>query len=295
LHYADPTFTSRNQPLIVHVAGSTVENASFWQPLALATIQPHSLTPAPSDIQSFVGAEWGHVRGFALPRSRRGLPIDPGPPPFEDPAGRAYKQAAVAVLRATSPSESAPHAGSPLTWSSLAAREAPAGLAQDVRLYLGVNGALNDAAVAVWGAKRAYQAPRPISMIRYLAFQGQSSSRKQPHYSADGLPLVPGLIESREGKIEVLSHGHWIDAAAWSPPVATPPSPGGVAEASAFAQAAGRVLGALTGRSYAPQIRGASTAPIADGIDVPSDVMAGRMVGDRVAHLVLRRLYRYRG
>jgi hypothetical protein len=292
LHYADPTFISRNQPLILHVAGSTVENASFWQPLALATIRPHSLTPAPSDIQSFVGAEWGHVHGFALPRSRRGLPLDPGPPPFEDPAGPAYKQAAVAVLRATSPSESAPHAGSPLTWSSLAAREAPAGLAQDVRLYLGVNGALNDAAVAVWGAKRAYQPPRPISMIRYLAFQGQSSSRKQPHYSADGLPLVPGLIEYREGKIEVLSHGRWVDAAAWSPPVATPPSPGGVAEASAFAQAAGRVLAGLTGRSYTPQIRAASLAPVADGIDVPSDVTAGRMVGKHVARLVLRRLSR---
>ena len=295
LHYADPTFTSPNQPLIVHAAGSTVENASFWQPLALATIQPHRLTSAPSDVQSFVGAEWGHVRGFALPRSRHGLPIDPGPPPFEDPSGRAYKRAAVAVLRATSPSESAPHAGSPLTWSSLAAREAPAGLAQDVRLYLGVNGALNDAAVAAWGAKRAYQPPRPISMIRYLAFQGQSSSRKQSHYSTDGLPLVPGLIESRAGKIEVLSQGRWVDAAAWSPPVATPASPGGVAEASAFAHAAGRVLAALTGRSYAAQIREASMAPVADGIDVPSDVRAGRLIGDRVGTLVLRRLNRHRG
>jgi hypothetical protein len=180
-------------------------------------------------------------------------------------------------------------------WSSLATREAPAGVARDIRLYLGVNGALNDASVAAWGAKRAYQPPRPISMIRYLAFQGQSSSRKQPHYSADGLPLVPGLIESRAGKIEVLSQGRWVDAAAWSPPVATPASPGGVAEASAFAHAAGRVLAALTGRSYAAQIRKASMAPVADGIDVPSDVRAGRLIGDRVATLVLRRLNRHRG
>jgi hypothetical protein len=174
----------------------------------------------------------------------------------------------------------------------LAAREAPGGLAQDVRLYLGVNGALNDAAVAVWGAKRAYQPPRPISMIRYLAFQGQSSSRKQPHYSADGLPLVPGLIESRDGKVEVLSKGHWIDGAAWSPPVATPPSPGGIAEGSAFAYAAGDVLAALTGHSYRSRIRIASSAPVADGIDAPSDVTAGRTVGKRVARLVLRRLSR---
>ena len=87
LHYADPTFTSQNQPLIVHAAGSTVEDATFWQPLALGTIQPHSsLTAEPADVQSFVGAEWGHVRTFALPRSRRGLPIDPGASPLRDPS-----------------------------------------------------------------------------------------------------------------------------------------------------------------------------------------------------------------
>ena len=102
LHYADPTFVSPNQPLIVHAAGSTVENAAFWQPLALGAIQPHSLAAVPADVQSFVGAEWGHVRSFALPRSRRGLPIDPGASPLQDPSSAAYKRAAVAVLRETS-------------------------------------------------------------------------------------------------------------------------------------------------------------------------------------------------
>jgi hypothetical protein len=133
-------------------------------------------------------------------------------------------------------------------------------------------------------------------MIRYAAFQGQATDRKlkQPAYSTDGLPLVPGLIENRGGKLEVLSRGRWIDGAAWSPPVSTPPSPGAVAEGSAFAYAAGRVLIALTGRSYAGRIHAASTAPLADGIDVPSDVRAGRKLGERVAALVLRRLSRYR-
>ncbi len=295
LHYADPTFTSSNQPLIVHVAGSTVENAAFWQPLALGAIQPHSLAAVPANVQSFVGAEWGHVRSFALPHSRRGLPIDPGASPLQDPSSAQYKRAALAVLRATSASGAAPRAWSPLTWNSLAAHHATGDLAKDVRLYLGVDGALNDAAVAAWGAKRAYQPPRPISMIRYLAFQGQSSDRKQADYSANGLPLVPSLVELRGGKVEVLSQGRWIDGAAWSPPIATPPSPGGVAEGSAFAYAAGRVLAALTGRSYADRIREASSAPVADGIDVPSDVRAGRTVGERVAALVLRRLRHYHG
>ncbi len=295
LHFADPTFTSRNQPLIVHAAGSTVEDATFWQPLALGTIQPHSsLTAAPADVQSFDGAEWGHVRSFALPHSRRGLPIDPGASPLGDPSSRAYKQAALAALRATSTTKAAASPSSPLSWNSLADGGAPRDLAKDVRLYLGLNAALNDAAVATWGAKRAYQPPRPISMIRYLAFQGQSSDRKQPDYSADGLPLVPGLVELRDGKVEVLSHGAWIDGGAWSPPVATPASPGGVAGGSAFAYAAGRVLTALTGHSYASEIRKASTAQIADGIDVPSDVAAGRTVGERVAALVLRKLERGR-
>ena len=294
LHYADPTFTSRNHPLIVHAAGSTVEDATFWQPLALGTIQPHSLTAAPADVQSFVGAEWGHVRSFALPRSRRGLPIDPGASPLGDPSGAAYKQAAVAVLRATSTKKPLRRAWSPLDWSSLAARNAPGDLARDVRLYLGLGAALNDAAVATWGAKRADLAPRPISMIRYLAFQGQSSDRSKPDYSADGLPLVPGLIELRGGEVEVLSRGRWVDGAAWSPPLATPASPGGVAEGTAFASAAGRVLTALTGRSFAGQVRAAYTAPFSDGIDVPSDVTAGSKVGERVAALVLRRLRAYR-
>jgi Na+-translocating ferredoxin:NAD+ oxidoreductase RnfD subunit len=296
LHYADPTFTSQNQPLIVHAAGSTVENAGLWQPLAFGTVQPHSsLSATPADVQPFVGSVWGHVRSFALPHSRRGLPIDPGAPPLGDPSSAAYKRAAVAVLRATSAEEVAPRLWSPLTWNLLAAREASGKLAADVRLYLGLDGALNDAAVATWGAKRIYQAPRPISMIRYLAFQGQSSDRKQPDYRSDGLPLVPGLIELRGGKLEALSGGRWIDGAAWSSPVLTPPSPGGIAEGSAFAYAAGDVLTALTGRSFANQIREASTAPLTAGIDVPTDITAGRRVGENVATRVLRRLRRYHG
>jgi Na+-translocating ferredoxin:NAD+ oxidoreductase RnfD subunit len=295
LHYADPSFTSRNQPLIVPVPVSTVEDATFWQPLAPRTIQPHNQASAPADVQTFVGAEWGHVRSFALSRSPRGLPLDPGTTPLGDPSGPAYKRAAIAVLRATSAKEAAPKLWSPLSWNLLAAREATANSARDVRLYLGLNAALNDAAVVTWGAKRAYVAPRPISMIRYLAFQGQSSDRKQADYSADGLPLVPGLVELRDGKVEVLSQGRWIHGASWSPPVPTPPSPGGVAEGSAFAYAAGRVLTVLTGRPFASEAQQAAAAQLAAGIDVPSDVKAGRRIGDRVAARILLRLRRYHG
>src|SRR5437762_6202550 len=65
----------------------------------------------------------------------------------------------------------------------------------DVKLYFALNGSVHDAAIAAWGIKRAYQSVRPISMIRYLAGQGQSSNRSLPSYDPEGVPLVPGLTE----------------------------------------------------------------------------------------------------
>src|SRR5207302_4202736 len=65
----------------------------------------------------------------------------------------------------------------------------------DVKLYLGLNGAVHDAAIAAWGLKGRYDGIRPISMIRYMASLGQSSDQSRAAYNKDGLPLVPGLIE----------------------------------------------------------------------------------------------------
>ena len=172
-------------------------------------------------------------------------------------------------------------------------------------LYLALNGALNDAAVATYGVKRTYQSPRPISMIRYLAFQGQSSDPKAPSYNAEGLPLVPGLIElvtkqssaagkSHEalaadiGQVAVLSQGRWVLGARWTPPAATPASPGWVAEGSAFAAAAGDVLTALTGRSFEREAALLGRAGVAAGIETPADEEAGRRLGAVVGRRALR-------
>ncbi|MGI9429310.1 MAG: DUF6851 domain-containing protein [Bythopirellula sp.] len=65
----------------------------------------------------------------------------------------------------------------------------------DVKLYLAMNGAVHDAAVAAWGAKREYDYVRPITKIRYQGGLGQSSDINLPHYHPDGLPLQEGLIE----------------------------------------------------------------------------------------------------
>src|SRR5438552_3249216 len=65
----------------------------------------------------------------------------------------------------------------------------------DVKLYLALNGAVHDAAIAAWGLKGRYDGARPISMIRYMASLGQSTDPKLAPYNKEGLPLVPGLVE----------------------------------------------------------------------------------------------------
>jgi Na+-translocating ferredoxin:NAD+ oxidoreductase RnfD subunit len=271
LHYVDTSYVPMNAPLVVAQSGSTVHDPTFWQPLALGQIAAHGLGPIPAKIQSFVDAQWGHVRSYA-----QGPPIDPGPPPFGDPSAPSYKQAAVAVIRATAGRNAGlPADASPLAWNRIA-DSLSLGLRADARLHLALNGALNDVAIAVWAAKRKYQAPRPISMIRYLAFEGQ-------------LPLVPGLIERRDGQLSVLSQGRWVPGARWTPPAPTPASPGWVSDRSAFAAAAARVLGTMTGRSFDQQAERLASAGVAAGIETPADETAGSRLGSAVAQRALRR------
>jgi Na+-translocating ferredoxin:NAD+ oxidoreductase RnfD subunit len=261
-HYADPSYVPQNAPLIVKQSGSTVHDATFWQPLQLAR----------TDVQSFVDAQWGGVRTFA---GR----VHVGKPPFGIPSSSVYKDAAIAVLRATSGTR-APHVDtSPIAWNRLAAAAATGVLAQDLRLYRTLNGALNDAAVSAWAAKREYEAPRPISMIRYLAFNGR-------------LPIVAGVSKLAGRTVYVRSGSRWIAGGAWTPTSATPASPGWVSEGSAFAYAADAVLTSLTGRSFAAQAERMSVAGLAEGIETPADEAAGRALGEKVGKLALARTRR---
>ena len=57
-----------NGPLVLAQSGSTVHDPTFWQPLALGQIAAHGLGAIPAQIQSFVDAQWGHVRRFATGR-----------------------------------------------------------------------------------------------------------------------------------------------------------------------------------------------------------------------------------
>jgi hypothetical protein len=62
-------------------------------------------------------------------------------------------------------------------------------------MYLSINGAVHDAAVACWGAKGIYDSVRPISGIRWMCSRGQSSDPNGPSYNVDGIPLVENLTE----------------------------------------------------------------------------------------------------
>ena len=156
----------------------------------------------------------------------------------------------------------------------------------DVKIYLAVNGAVHDAAIAAWGLKGHYDSVRPISMIRYMGGLGQSSDPTGPSYNKEGLPLVPDLIEviSKEssapgqrhaalatsvGKIAIKAWGGipadpttettgavWMLAGDWVPyqlPTFVTPSFQGYASGhSTFSRAAAEVMTAFTGSEYFP-------------------------------------------
>lgn len=166
----------------------------------------------------------------------------------------------------------------------------------DVAGYLALNGALHDAACAAWTLKWEYNSSRPITMIRYLAALGQSSDPAQPGYHADGLPLVPGVIEvvtaqssapgerhahlaDSVGKIAVkswlgtppdptmTSGTGWILGGYWMPyqreTFVTPAFPAYISGHSTFSRAAAEVLAKFTGSDYFPG--GLASATFAKG------------------------------
>jgi len=154
----------------------------------------------------------------------------------------------------------------------------------DVKVYLALNGAVHDAAIAAWGLKGRYDGNRPISIIRYMASLGQSSDPSIAPYNKAGLPLVPGLIEvvtraktadggpmeslrGHEGTIALrvwqldapgtnLSHVGWILGTLWVPyqlpTFVTPSFQGYISGHSTFSRAAAEVMTGITGSEYFP-------------------------------------------
>jgi hypothetical protein len=159
-------------------------------------------------------------------------------------------------------------------------------LAWDVHVYLALNGALHDAAIAAWELKSVYSSARPITLIRYYAALGQRSDPDGPSYHPDGLPLLDGVIEViTESSVQPGErHSHlgryvgelavyswrgepgdrenevggvgWIRALDWIPyqrrTFVTPAFPGYVSGHSTFSRAGAEVLSALTGSEFFP-------------------------------------------
>ena len=100
--YVDTSYKPVNPPLVVAEPGTQMTDPNRWQPLALVQNIGQNGLPVPGSVQRAVGPQWGHVKSFALPPSKDGTPIDPGPPPGLGETDAAYKRNAVAVIRASS-------------------------------------------------------------------------------------------------------------------------------------------------------------------------------------------------
>ena len=154
----------------------------------------------------------------------------------------------------------------------------------DVKAYFMLAGAMHDAAVSAWGIKGWYDYTRPVSAIRYMADQGQSSDPVLPNYDPAGIPLTKGLVELVEAgdplagpneehldKIKVyawkgpdfisdpdldVAGVDWILAENWwpyqRPTFVTPPFAGYISGHSTFSRAAAEILTKLTGDQFFP-------------------------------------------
>ena len=153
----------------------------------------------------------------------------------------------------------------------------------DAKLYFALNAAVHDAACAAWSLKRYYNGWRPLSAVRYMGMQGQSSDLQSRSYNPNGLPLIPELIELvtsntvasgrhaglTVGKIAIYSWPgqptnsatqysgvHWIHADSWFPyqkaTFVTPAFPGYISGHSTFSRSAAEVLTGITGSPFFP-------------------------------------------
>ena len=156
-----------------------------------------------------------------------------------------------------------------------------------------MGGTMHDVAVTSWGIKGYYDYIRPISAIRYMADQGQSSDNTKPNYSENGLPLMEGLIELVEAGDDLAGDNNenvdkiklytwrgpdyidsaaideagvgWILAENWwpyqRPTFITPPFAGFVSGHSTYSRAAAEVMTMLTGDAFFPGGMGEFEAP----------------------------------
>ena len=172
----------------------------------------------------------------------------------------------------------------------------------DIKLYLALGGAMHDVAISAWGVKGWYDYIRPVSALRFMCDQGQSSDPLAASYHPEGISLYPDQIEliteesagpggrhehlagdkgENIGKIAVwawrgpeyiddpdtdVAGVGWIRCEDWwpyqRPTFVTPPFAGYVSGHSTYSRAAAYVLSAITGDEYFPGGMGTFEAPM---------------------------------
>jgi hypothetical protein len=154
----------------------------------------------------------------------------------------------------------------------------------EIYSYLIMGASMHDVAISSWAMKGYYDYIRPISALRYMGDQGQSSDSTLPNYSKNGIPLIAGLIEQvgpadyyavinkdNLNKIKVYTWKGpdfiskpntdtagvgWIMLKDWwpyqRPSFVTPPFSGFISGHSTFSSAAAEVMEAVTGDPFFP-------------------------------------------
>jgi hypothetical protein len=181
--YSDYTgYAPANEPMDTRAPLdlSTVHDPSSWQPLTYVDGSGRLVTP------SFVGAQWQHVRPFAMASSDE-LRSPTGPARFGSPEFLAQAQAVIdmsAVLTdeqkmiaeywADGPHSELPPGHWNLFAHQVVRRDRRGGSERDldraVKLFFALTNAIFDAGCCAWDNKRAFDSVRPITAIRYLFY-----------------------------------------------------------------------------------------------------------------------------
>jgi hypothetical protein len=160
-----------------------VTNPDKWQPLCLP-LPPPGASSCAVEVQSFLTPFWAKVTPFALTKPWQFRP--PGPYTYLGSDGKPSGKYADQVDKLTQYSkqlddfrktlaeywEDGPGTVTPPGhWNEFAqwvARRDANTLDKDARLFFALNGALLDASISAWDAKRYWNSVRPITAVRWL-------------------------------------------------------------------------------------------------------------------------------
>ncbi|MEQ8471971.1 MAG: T9SS type A sorting domain-containing protein [Marinoscillum sp.] len=163
----------------------------------------------------------------------------------------------------------------------------------EAKAYFTLGAAMHDVAIAAWAIKGWYDYLRPVSALRYMGDQGQSSDSDLPNYHKFGMQLVEGFVELVQAEDPLVGDNSehlnkiklkawkgpdfiddpatdeagvgWVLAENWwpyqRPTFVTPPFAGYISGHSTYSRAAAEILTALTGTPYFPGGMGEFLAP----------------------------------